>query len=108
MSNDNFKKELFIAKRLTQHVSNSFPILQDLDCVDMCVAVNDNGQVIGLDMRGYNNKHISSEIARQFEKWFSANKGIVLEDILRTELEKEIIPGVTLNHLVEEEMLKNV
>jgi hypothetical protein len=66
--------------------------------------------------REYIYKHVNSinidtdsiELKDKLLELIKNNKEKIINELIEEELKEEIYPGVTLNHLVEEEMLKNV
>lgn len=102
---DTFEKELEIAIEVTQNIPESFPLLKQLS--DFKVIKVTGSNAIKFTDR-YGKDIIDSEITDEIIHWINYNKRQILESILKRELEREVIPGITLNELVEEGLLKNV
>jgi hypothetical protein len=90
-------KELDVALKITSKLKESFPDLHNLPKLLQ--------HHVKINKIEFSNGGINLET--RLKDWFTYNKDVIVKDILAQELRKEVLPGITLNVLVEEELLKN-
>ena len=102
LPNTTNNKKLEAAIKITKNIKESFQELHGL-----IILGEDWFKVDSVKFNSVNsNKDLILE--GRIKNWINSNKGLIMKSILEQELRREVLPGVTLNHLVEEELLKNV